>query len=1321
MDGVKNLAIAVAILAGSVAVLTLVDQKKMINAVVVIGILAGILIGLTAAMEKLSTASAKIDWKNGISMEGLKAGLLAIAGSLLLMAATVKIIGSMSPEEATRGFFGLVGMVAAIAAVFTAYGLVAKFLDIKDVDKVGKMLFKVSASILILTIVAKMLAGMTWGDIGKAATGILGLTGVIALLMTISMIPGKNLDTLGSSLMKIAGAFVALVIVAKLIAGMTWGDMGKAAVGLLGLTGIIALLATITMIPGLNTNKLGSTLLGISVAMAALTIVAKMIAGMSWGDMGKAAVGLLGLTGVVAALVGIVRLCKNDAPKIAGTLLALSVSIGILAGVAVILSLIDLGGLAKGITAIGLLSSFMALMIYATRGASDCKGNLIVMSVAIATMVGAVAILTLLDPVKMAGATLALSMLIGMFALMAKSAGTMSTSVKNLVIMTGAIALIAGIIYLLTSLPIESSLSAAGSLSILLLSLTASVTIISKISTVASKAMLATGLMVLIIGALAGILYLLKDLPIESTLGTASALSMLLLSLSAACGVLTLVGLGGPAALIGVGSLAALIVGIGGLIVGLGALVDKFPMLETFLDVGIPILEKIGYAIGSFFGNIAGGFIGGMSSGLPELAANLSVFMAGLQPFIDGAKTVDASVLKGIGCLSAAILLLSAADLIQGITSFRSGGFASLGSELSMFILAAQPFLSIIKTVDPAAIESVKALAEMILVLTAADILQGITSFIPGVSSFADFGAQLIPFGAALVAFSDTVKGRIDETAVTAAANAGKIMSEMANTLPNSGGVLGFFAGENDMATFGAQLIPFGKALATFSDTVKGRIDETAITAAASAGKMMSEMANTIPNTGGLVSFFTGDNDLVTFSTQLVVFGGAIVSFSDAVKGRIDETAITAAASAGKVMVELSNTIPNTGGLVSFFTGDNDMATFGKQLKSFGSAMTEYSQEVTGLDTEAITTSVTAASKLSGLQNSMDKTGGLVSIFAGDSGLDDFGKNLKKFGKAMADYSKSISGINANNIDAATTSFQTLLKMCKSAENVDFDGIDSFGTALKKLGKSGVKKFVEAFTDGADDVKTAGGKLTTNASDGVESKESVFKKSSKTVAKAGADGVSDKKSSFKSAGKDLGDGLVEGIKAKEKAVYKAGYALGQKAVEGEKDGQKSHSPSKLTILAGKWLGEGLVIGIGNMTKAVYTAGHNLGESATNSISSTISRIGDVISADVDAQPTIRPVLDLSDVSSGVNTLNGMLDMNSAIGLMANVNSISGLASSRQNGNVEVVSALDKLNKTMSKLRSGDTYNVNGITYSSGNEISDAVNVLVRATTMEGRV
>ena len=211
--------------------------------------------------------------------------------------------------------------------------------------------------------------------------------------------------------------------------------------------------------------------------------------------------------------------------------------------------------------------------------------------------------------------------------------------------------------------------------------------------------------------------------------------------------------------------------------------------------------------------------------------------------------------------------------------------------------------------------------------------------------------------------------------------------------------------------------------------------------------------------------------------------------------------------------------------------------------------------------------------------------------------------------------------------------------------------------------------------------------------------------------------------SFQSAGQYLGSGLVSGINSKQAAAYRAGYNLGRKAVEGEKAGQQSHSPSKATRKAGRWLGEGLVIGMKEMASSVYQAGKSMGNKASNSITEALTLVNDIATWGIDADPeiTIHPVLDMSDINSGIGYIDGLLNTNKTIGL-----STSGIATINtadvaiQNGfNTDVIKAIDSLRKEIGSIN-GNTYNLNGITYDDGSNVADAIQTLVRAANIERR-
>ena len=86
-----------------------------------------------------------------------------------------------------------------------------------------------------------------------------------------------------------------------------------------------------------------------------------------------------------------------------------------------------------------------------------------------------------------------------------------------------------------------------------------------------------------------------------------------------------------------------------------------------------------------------------------------------------------------------------------------------------------------------------------------------------------------------------------------------------------------------------------------------------------------------------------------------------------------------------------------------------------------------------------------------------------------------------------------------------------------------------------------------------------------------------------------------------------------------------------------------------------------------MGKKVYNAGYDMGDNAINAVSNAIARISDVVNSDVDSQPTIRPVMDLDDVRSGMDTMNRMLGATPSVGVLANVNAIRSSMNRGQNG------------------------------------------------------
>ncbi|MDO5397614.1 MAG: tape measure protein [bacterium] len=883
---VMELAIAIGVLSASVYVLAGLETDKLWGAIGALGALAAILGVLSFAVSKMD-----------ISGEGfgkLALVFVGLAASLYIMGSAIKKLEFLNEGNVAPVLGGLTAMIVGLTGILLALGKMTKGAGATEIEQAGTTMLKIAATMLLMTAAIKAISGLQPSEITKGIICMTLFGGLITGLMAATKLAGKGIGNLGSVILKISAAMLLMVGVIKVVSGFEPSEIAKGIVCMTLFGGLITGLMAATKLIGNNVGNIGSAIIGVSAAMMLMALTIKIVANMDPSSIAKGVICITLFGGIVTGLIAATRLAGGSGLKgVSATLLAMSLSIGILAGVAIVLSLIDIGGLAKGIIAVGLLSAMMTAMIYATKGAQDCKGNIIAMTVAIGLMTASIAALSFIDTGKLAAATIALSMVMGMFALVEKMASNISGAMGSILAISVAIGLLAGILYILSGIPAETLIPTAVSLSTLLLAMSGALAILSKIGSVSASAIGSMALMGLVVAELGAILGLMAHFNVQPSIETATSLSILLLAMSGALAILTLVGAGGPAAFIGIGALATLITAIGGLMVGIGALVTYIPDMQTWLNTGMAVLEQIGYGLGAFFGNIIGGLLGGMSSGLPEIGTNLSLFMTNMQPFLDG---------------------------ISGL--------------------------------DEGSVNNVKTLADAILALTGAGFKDSMTSWITGGSSLASFGEQLVPFGKAIKEYGDTVAG-INTSGIQQSVTAGQALAELANALPNSGGIAGFFAGENNIDQFGEKLVPFGKAIKEYGDTVAG-INTSGIQQSVDAGRALAELADALPESGGVAGFFAGENNIDQFGEKLVPFGKAIKEYGDAVSG-INVSGIQQSVTAGQALSDLADSLPNSGGVAGFFAGNNDMDTFGANLVKFGQSLADFSNTVSGINVSGIT------------------------------------------------------------------------------------------------------------------------------------------------------------------------------------------------------------------------------------------------------------------------------------------------------------------------------------------------------------------------------
>lgn len=1344
-----KIASAIAILTASLIALSLVDSEKLNVALGAITVLFAELLASMAVFNKISGQATGV-------MKSVTA-MLGIATAVLILASALKKIADLDAKQLTTGLIGVAGLTTMMVAAAKAMSS-----NSKTIIKGATQMVIFAAAIKILASVCEQLAKLDWNQLAKGLVGVGVLLAEVSLFLRTAKFSGKSITT-ATGIVILSAAIKVLASACKDFGEMKWEEIGK------GLASIAVLLAEVTAFTKLTGNakhviSTGVALVAIGAAMKIFASAVKDFSGMQWDEIAR---GLVAMAGALAAVTIAVNFMPKSMIGIGTGLIAVSAALLILANALNQMGSMSWEEIAKGLITLGGAMAILAIGLNAMTGTLAGSAALLVAASALLVLTP---VLAILGAMSWSSIVKGLVTLAGAFAILGVAGAVLTPLVPSILALSGSLALIgvavvgigaglalagAGLSALAVGLTALAAAGTAGATAIVA-SLTVIITgvaalipaIVAKIGEAivefckviadsagaigeAVKAVvlmlvdvlvecvpaIADGALKLIAGVLealveytpsivdsifqfliavlegvaknlpgliqaaidvlmaffSGIVDALKGIDTETLLKGIVGIGLLAAIMAALSAVAALV----PGAMLGVLGMGAVIAELALVLAAVGALA-QIPGLNWLINEGGNLLQGIGTAIGKFVGGIVGGFMSGVSSQFPQIGSDLSGFMANVQPFLDGAASID-----------------------------------------------------------PAMLDGVKALAETILILTAANILDGLTSWFTGGSSLSGFAEEMVPFGKAMKQFSDEISG-IDGEAVSNAAIAGKTLAEMADTLPNTGGVVGFFAGENDMNAFGEQLIPFGRAMRNFANEVAG-IDASVITEAATAGKALAEMASTVPNSGGVVGFFAGENDMDDFGEQLVPFGRAMKDFSDAVSG-LKADVIQNSVTAGQALLELANTVPNTGGVVSWFTGDNDLETFGEQLVPFGTAMKNYSLAVTGLDASVVTNSANAAKALVELSNNLPNSGGIVSWFTGDNDIASFGEQLVSFGQSFAAYYNSVSGVDVAKLSGVVVEFRNLVDLANGIKSVDTSGMSTFAQNLTNLGNAGIDGFINAFTNANSRVSTAAntmvttfinaakaqqGNLTstfttmingivttftskysqftvmgqtmmtnfisgirtgdasarsafvaivsgcltairnkfyefntvgqttmTNLIAGIRTKNQLAKDAFVQIINSCLTAIRNKYTDFYNAGKYLVEGFAAGITANTYMAEARARAMARAAAAAAEAELDINSLSKVGYRIGGFFGMGFVNSLIDYTDKSYDAGASVAKSAKEGLCNAVSKIGAFIENGIDSQPTIRPLLDLSDVTEGAGRLSALLSRNQAMKISA---------------------------------------------------------------------
>ena len=1583
-----KIASAVAILAGSIWILSSIDGASLVKGIGAMGLVMAELMLCFKALTKMG--EDKIYARSSLA-------LISLSLSLLILGSAIKKIGSLNFGQMITGLIGLAGAMGVLTAAIYLLP------DDGKTKKKTKGLITLSLSLLIMSVALKKLGSMKLTEIVKSLVTM--MISLSIMTKTLSKMEPERAISKGISLLVLANSMIILAGALKILGSMSWGEIGR---GLTAMGGALAILVLamnflnsgnksamkIIGKGGYASAKSGSggaigksfALLGATMSLVVLGGALKILSTLSWSDIGRSLTAMLGSLAILVAAMKIMGSSVKGALAGAGSLIIAANSLVVLALGLKILGSISWDKILKSLVALGAALTVLGVAGYLLKGVAV---DLLIVAGACALFgVAAVTLGIGLGLIATGISALALAL----------SAGTTAIVAGLSAIILGIVGLIPEIVKTLglaiiefCKVIIECAPLIAKALGTVLLEavkmlkdfvppiVTAILDLfIQTIRSVTDRVPeLIMSIAELLSAIFKGFMEALQLLDAKTLLGGIACIGMLAVIFH----LLASLAMSAPAAAIGIVAFGVLLVELMGVMTLVGKLKG---MVSGIQDAG-EVLQAVGTAIGRFIGGIIGGFGLGVSDTMPQIATNLSQFMTNLQPFLDGVSKVKPDTVIRMGSLATGILVLTAANFIAGLGNILSLGNAlpKLGRDLSLFMINAKPFIDGAILISPNMMQGIQALANAIMVLTGANVLKSMSSlftWFTGDNSFEKFGkeiaslgtgmknfaknlgtfsdSQVISISAACEAISSLAKvakqipnegglwaslvgdnsigkwssylpplgknlnefvknlGTFSDSqvgSVTAAGNAIKGLAEASKQIPNEGGLWGWIAGDNSIGKFSAYLPEVGKNLAnmatqlqSFTEDQVGSIKNAGLAIAA-----LAEAANKIPNTGGIVSWFTGDNDISTFTDKLPGVATNLKNFSKNL-GSYSESSSKYAGFAGDAIAALAkaaNKIPNTGGIVSWFTGDNDISKFSEKLPSVGTMLknfignlgtftdaqvtstdcagqaiarlaeaaskvpnagglctwftgesdisqfagkwpgvaTKLAEFVTNLGTftpeqvatvdcasnsivklaeaakkvpavgglvswftgesdlsafagkfpgvgtnlknfvtnlgtftdEQVTTVDCAAKAIQKFCEAADacpKSGGLVSWFTGDKdiskvtdklpdvawGIKTFSEKLGKFsdsevasitaatealkrityfandvkdiedleGRAdslsdvadgVKNFVEGLAKISSENAENAKKNAQTFYDLTTQLASMNLDSMKTLGDSMKNIGENTVEKFISAFN--GDDPKTklsqAVRDLVTKLIDTLESKRGDVESKFTSIVTSTLDKLNESTmiDKMKTAGKNFAQGFADGIENNRYLAVDAGTNLGNAAYKAAKRAIDAHSPSKKAHKLGNFFGLGFINGIHEYTSDAYGESYNMADEARKGLSSAISKVNDILNDDRTNQPTIRPVLDLTDIESGAGRINGLFKN---VNVGGNLNAITvGMRSKGQNGTAnDVVSAINKLGSNIGS--GGDTYNINGITYDDQSSVAEAIQVLIRAANIERR-
>ena len=1299
----KELAIAIGILAGSIAVLCIVFKQYPDE----IGKATGTIAGLIVLMGLLAVAAGTIKVEKMEDFTKLALFFLSLSGSLLILAGAIKLLDDVGAKDAIVNAGILMGMAAILA---TIAGILSKKAD--EFTEGGLILLAFAASIKIIASALIDLDKANLQNVGKSLLSlavIVGLMGALALAC-------KGLKMDFKSMLGILSMALSLKVLVSVISSIGNLDFAKIRDNLdsfVVIFGMFGALILSSKFAGKHSAKAGLGMLGIAASLLIVCKTIEKIGDIDSSVLDQATRVISQLLLVFSAVILASKLAGQYSMQAGVMLLGMSASLLIIAGIIHLLKKIPAGDLKRVVNEISQLLLVFGAVIALTHFASESAkvmGTLITMTAAITLLSIAIIALTFCDASKVKTATVTLTSVMGMLGVLMfvskylnagekewkRNAATIGALTIAIMAITACIAVLAKM-----TNP-KSAIGAATSLSILLGTLAGALWVVSNSLPMGPGKVKNIGIMLLelytaLAGAAAIVMLMSMFTDTTAAIKASIALSTILLSLSGAAVILSHVSPVATAAASGATTMLTILGIVSAIILVVGAIVAAIPGSSEFIDKMIDVLGKLGTAIGSFVANLLGSAVGGI---------------------------VDSTL-------------------------------AGVGSGLSKFGKNVEPFLEMLEDMDDSAVEKGMKLAELILCITGSSLIDGILDFC-GMSSMERFSENIVAYADAMKEFCDKLS-EIDISngqQFDAVISMGQILTELDNQLPEKSH---WYNSEMNLDRFGKNVKKYGECMKDFCDSLantditNGKEFNTVI----AMGEVLTELDKQLPEQS---HWYNSEMNIDDFGLNIQQYGTCMQAFceslsnTDISNGKEFNTVVAM----GQILTELDKQLPEQS---HWWDSKMNLDDFGKNIEKYGESIGAFCEILSGIDmdSEKISLATSISVRLSNLAKSITDEGNI---------LPDFGNNVKKFGEKLNDYYDKIEDVDWSAVDSSISQCDRLKNFVNSLGDVDTTGVENFKIAIDELGTVSINDFATKFDAGKPEAMSSvsglmagltttvnsgkpaltssigsimsgmlsvigiimpsfalsGHNLSNSLGTGVSNGQTTVTSNMTNVVKSASSAAKNEQTSFVSVGAFLAQGLAQGISGNHYSVISAAVGLAKAAVGAVTNVLDIHSPSKVFKKIGSFVPEGFALGITTMRGLITKASERMADTAIDGANTAMTALQSVFSSDLEnVQPTISPVVDLSRMNTSIKDFR--IDTSIDASIARPVDSLANVIDKAQRdimaSNNEVISAIKGLREDMTTYYTADdkeiSFNVDGKKLASAiaKPMSRQLNILSR--------